>query len=341
MTPRRMHWRDYEAAIYRVILNRFPQAQVKPDQMLPGRFSGIDRQIDVLAKAALMDFETVAVVDCKCYSDNVDVKAVEMVIGLVADVGADIGLIVTTKGYSEAALARAKNEPNVRTHLDIVTVNDLDLGGPSFPVYAFMHYGQTAVAVVSPSGWFVTSNAAPGGYRRYDIDALAIYHDPDHTFEQAYRSRSIGWSHIIADELDEGDVLENYIKFQHDNTMADFPGATILYWEEGIENQVLGRDPWSFRKIVYDHDDYIDITCFKEIAPGYVFYTILMTDAAGSEHDLDRLRQVAANCIPLYAPEVNPRTSHVHWSRVLDESGGFYPDGDDQQADEVGPPAIG
>lgn len=325
-----MNWRDYEAAIYRVVQNRFPDSRVQFDQMIPGRFSDIDRQIDVLATAKLLDFETIAVVDCKCYSENVDVKGVETVIGLAADVGADIGLIVTTQGYSDAALARAKNEPNVRTHLDIVTIDELDLGGAAFPVYAFMHYGQVAAAVVAPSGWFVTSNATPGGYRRYDIDALGIYHDPELTFQEAYDSRSIGWSHIVADEFEEfgvGDFMEGFVEFQHENTMAGFPGAKILYWEEVIDNQALGNVPWSFRKIFYDHDDYIDITCFNEVAPGYLFYTILMTDSSKMDHDLNRLRQVASNCIPLYAPDVDPMTSYLHWSKVLDESSDLYRDG--------------
>ena len=48
-----------------------------------------------------------AVVDCKSYSKRVDVKHVEAAIGMAADVSADIALIVTTVGYSEAALARA------------------------------------------------------------------------------------------------------------------------------------------------------------------------------------------------------------------------------------------
>jgi hypothetical protein len=42
-------------------------------------------------------------VDCKCFTRNVDVKAVEVFIGLVEDVGTDFGLIVTTEGYSPAA----------------------------------------------------------------------------------------------------------------------------------------------------------------------------------------------------------------------------------------------
>ena len=99
-----MNWRDYEDAVYEILRSRFPANEVGSDQMIPGRFSEIERQIDVAGRSTLLGWGMLGIVDCKCYSQRVDVKDVEAVIGMAADVRADIALIVTTVGYSDAAL---------------------------------------------------------------------------------------------------------------------------------------------------------------------------------------------------------------------------------------------
>ena len=323
-----MNWRDYEAAVSRAIRQRFPADRVRADQALDGRFSGVPRQIDVLADKDLVGRSLTAVVDCKCYARNVDVKDVEAVIGLAADVRADVALVVTTRGYSTAARARAENEPNVRAHLSIVTVDDLELGGAAFPVYAVVHHGQTAVGVVAPSGWFVTSNAAPGGGRRYDLAALAVYHAPELTYDQARRQRAFGWTNISWWPDDPDGALDGVLDGQEEDTLRLFPGAEVGHWEEVIDNAVAGPEPWVFRTIVYPGADYIDVTCFRPVGPGYVFYTVLLTTHAGYERDLDRLRQLAASCVPMYAPHVDPSDSDGYWRSVM----GPPPDNDEPSA---------
>ena len=308
-----------------MIESRFPGSHVRADQLLDGRFSGISRQIDVLAENVLMGFTTTAIVDCKCYSRNVDVKDVETVIGMAADVGADIGLIVTTKGFSPAAQARAENEPNVKTHLSIVTVDELELGGGVFPIYALMHHGQAGVGVVAPSGWYITPNVAPGGGRLYDMDALAVYHAPELSYDEAWGQREFGWSHISWHPDPQSSALEEILDIQHAGCVSQDPNATLLYWEEAVDNQVFGRRPWRFRKITYARADYVDLTCFAPIGADYVFYTVLLTTHADVDHDLDRLRQVAANCIPLYALQVNRHNADEYWADLLNAPEGPFP----------------
>jgi hypothetical protein len=67
------------------------------------------RQIDVLVRGRLTDDLTHAtmVVDCKLHKRPITVKHVEAFAGMVDDVGADMGLLVSSAGYTLPARRRA------------------------------------------------------------------------------------------------------------------------------------------------------------------------------------------------------------------------------------------
>lgn len=47
------------------------------------------------------------VVDAKHYKERIDVKDVEQFLGLLRDVSADVAVMISPEGYSEAAINRA------------------------------------------------------------------------------------------------------------------------------------------------------------------------------------------------------------------------------------------
>ncbi len=118
-------WRAYEEQIFERLRSMAgDDAQIEFDVRLPGRFSEVDRQVDIYIRGSFANVGTASmVVDCKCFSRNVDVKNVETVMGLVEDVGADLGLIVTTEGYSPGAKLRAKAARGIT--LDVVPYDEL------------------------------------------------------------------------------------------------------------------------------------------------------------------------------------------------------------------------
>jgi hypothetical protein len=65
-----------------------PDAEVLHDVKLDGRFSNTKRQIDVLVRQRVGQYEMLIVIDCKDYARPLDVKAVEEFHGLCDDVGA-------------------------------------------------------------------------------------------------------------------------------------------------------------------------------------------------------------------------------------------------------------
>lgn len=121
-------WREYESEIYELLRAKAePGALVAFDVQKQGRLSGTNRQIDVWLEGKLAGGvppdQVALAVDCKCWSSTVNVPDVERFIGTLEDVGADIGLLVTTTGFSEAARARAKHARGIQ--LEVLTFEDL------------------------------------------------------------------------------------------------------------------------------------------------------------------------------------------------------------------------
>lgn len=125
-------WRKYERQIHDRLVKMAggEKAEVTFDERLPGRLSGADRQVDVLVRGEFAGGvgEATMAVDCKCFSKKVDVKDVEAFVGLVDDVGTDLGLIVTTEGFTPAAQKRALAKRGVR--VEIVPYDELESWTP-------------------------------------------------------------------------------------------------------------------------------------------------------------------------------------------------------------------
>ncbi len=110
-------------------------------QRLPGRFSGVNRQIDVIVRGTFAGFPDIQtmIVDCKLVRRRLDVTHVEAFAGLLDDVNVTLGLLVTAEGFSEAAKRRAAAIRGMG--LDVVELDELQKWLPRRPVV-----GRTAGA---------------------------------------------------------------------------------------------------------------------------------------------------------------------------------------------------
>src|SRR4051812_23880825 len=118
-------WKDYEREVGEVIVERVGgTASVETDVRLHGHRTGTQRQLDIAVRgtfAGLVDALLVA--DCKAFSRKVHVKDMEAFIGLVRDVGADLGLLITTEGYSRAAEELARRTSGI--HVEVLSLAEL------------------------------------------------------------------------------------------------------------------------------------------------------------------------------------------------------------------------
>lgn len=110
------------------------EAIVERNVHLLGAKSRQDRQIDVLVTGHIFGTgNATMVVDCKRYKKPVDVNTVGAFVALIEDVGADIGLLVTTTGASDAAREYADNTRGIR--LDILPLDTLTAWSPKGTVF--------------------------------------------------------------------------------------------------------------------------------------------------------------------------------------------------------------
>ncbi len=102
-------WKRFEALVAKVQSSFSPDAEVRFNEKVRGRHSGVLRQLDIVVRRNIGQFQIFIVVDCKDYSDPVDVKDIEEFIGLLEDVGANKGAMVAANGFTEAAKTRGGN----------------------------------------------------------------------------------------------------------------------------------------------------------------------------------------------------------------------------------------
>ena len=88
---------ELEILVAKIQKQLAPKAEVLHDVRLDGRLSGTKRQIDVLVRENIGQYEIKIIIDCKDYNTPVDVKGVEEFDGLLRDVGAQKGVLVCPK----------------------------------------------------------------------------------------------------------------------------------------------------------------------------------------------------------------------------------------------------
>jgi len=104
-------WKRYEKQIADLIRERVVgPVKITTDAKITGRLSEVPWQIDMLIEASVSGIADVTIaLDCKCFSKKVDVKDVEAFLNMIQDVGVNMGMLVTTVGFTPAAKRRATN----------------------------------------------------------------------------------------------------------------------------------------------------------------------------------------------------------------------------------------
>jgi hypothetical protein len=103
-------WQEFEAIIGRLQATFNKGATVTRDEKLPGKLSGRLRQIDVCIRIKVGTENVLIIVECKKLNRKADVKAVESFIGVKKDIGAQMGIMISSEGFSKSAYKRAKDE---------------------------------------------------------------------------------------------------------------------------------------------------------------------------------------------------------------------------------------
>jgi hypothetical protein len=105
-----MSWKEFEAIVARLQRTFNKAGTVTCDEKIRGKISGRPRQIDICIRTTIGTENVLIIVECRKLNRKVDVRAVEAFAGVMKDVGAQMGIMVSTAGFSKAAYRRAAGE---------------------------------------------------------------------------------------------------------------------------------------------------------------------------------------------------------------------------------------
>lgn len=300
-----VNWKQYEQEICDEFRLLFPDANILQNQRMHGRAGGM-RQIDVLIRERVAGRTVNIVVDGKCFSRKVDVGVVESFAGLVRDVRADKGVIVTNVGYTDGALKRAQSEQGME--LDILPTDPIEPGKFQSKI-GFPYSDSRGVVLIAPFGWVVD------GKRRYGIDDDGAYRQKAPAFLYQ-RGESIDRA---PDEMGFGEADLMYVQFwtkgkkevfntlkklldkQEDDFLRYPPEIKVeisyvpLFFarKDGAEMHVRkARIERPGLPVVLEYTGFVDF-------PDFIFFVVLLTSEKTALRNVGKLEYVIEKVMPM------------------------------------------
>lgn len=268
-----MDWREYEKTVFDEFTVRYPKSEIAWNVHLPGNLSGVKRQIDILIDATVSGVPFRTVVDAKMYNRAIDVKDVEEFLGLMSDVGAHRGLMVTTIGYSHAALERAHRDL-ADIELDVMSLSEFK---ESQAPIAFPYSGPNTVFLPAPFGWVVDNASAP--------QFSAVLYQRGRTFKEAVRAYE--WAYYNFWRKDVEDTLTTVggvIEMQNANLHVENPGTEITLLD--VPDTV--KYPARIRLAKRPHHPAWEYTGAIEF-PEFIFFIVMFTSPQVANRNLRKL----------------------------------------------------
>lgn len=268
-----MEWKEYEKEVHQECLRVFFDSEVTFNTHIMGRYSEHMRQVDVLVE----DYEgKTLVIDAKHYSKKVDVKTVESFISMLKDLGADLGILVSEKGFTKSAINRAHyGEDNIE--VDILSLNDFK----EFQSTCGIPYsGGNFILTNAPFGWIIDG-------KRTDI-APALLYQRGLSFEEATTNNEWAYLHFY-NKSSEQETIQTVKEQQDRELLASFPRGKIEY--QSIDN-ILIR---TFSTQEYPTEEF---TLFRDYGNFIVFIVLFCPDNV-MKRDKEKMKYVLDNAIPI------------------------------------------
>lgn len=268
-----MNWKEYEKEVLSECHRVFLNSNISYNVHVNGLYSNRMRQIDIMVKE---DDGTVYVVDAKKYDVKIDVKTVESFIGMIKDVGADFGVIVSEKGFTKAAINRAHlGENNIV--VDILSLHELSMfqGGVAIPFA-----GRNGVVINAPFGWIID------GARRNGI--VALLYQRGLSFEEATKNKE--WAYLdFWDKNDTINTMEKLIAFQNNYLLKmDKEGKIDVQLEDVIKTRIFVSRKYPTK----------EITLYRDFH-SFIMFIVLFSPDNTLSRNINKMRYVLLKALPL------------------------------------------
>lgn len=276
-----MNWNDYEIEILKYFKHQFPTADINHNVKIDGRYSKTQRQIDILIEDYVAGNRIRIIVDGKFFSKNIDVKDVEMFIGMLNDCEANKGLLITQEGYSQAAINRAFFDP-IDIELDILNFKELY----SFQgFWGVIHRGKDGAVFPAPFGWVVDATQYAG--------VLATLYQRGLTLIESQTKREWIYANIwVKDDIIKS--LDELLQHQEQDTLKHDSSAKITYLN------TIKRTDFLTKLRVIDTAGYptLEYTGFVEFED-VIFFCVMFTPEELKKKNIRKLETIIQNALPV------------------------------------------
>jgi hypothetical protein len=275
-----MNWKEYENEIYEFFAKTYPDAEISHDSKVIGNYSKVKRQVDILITQYVAGNRILIAVDGKYFNKKIDVKCVESFIGMLEDLGAHKGLLISKEGFSEAALNRAYYGPS-EVELDILSFEDLHQfqGHGALP-----YHGNNGALIPAPFGWVIDASSTSS--------YLASLYPQGSTLEIAMNKSEFMYINFWSRDLD-GDTLDSLLDIQEKEFKENFvePKITFLPTIKRDDARVLLR---SVDVDVYPSSEYTGFIEFES----FIFMCVLFSPENRSRQNIRKLENVLNLALP-------------------------------------------
>jgi len=169
---------DYERFVYEKFRRLFPDAQVTLNDKIPGKQSGLLREIDISIKMTVGDTEIVYIVQCKDRGKRpADILVLGEFSSVIKDVDATKGFLICTSGFAKSNYKYART-----LGIELLTVEDIESGKWHADIKVPLIYIKKIVnyfldASIIPNEKLVAKNQTQAIPVNLDIDVTSISYD--------------------------------------------------------------------------------------------------------------------------------------------------------------------
>jgi hypothetical protein len=275
------NWKEYEQEIAEYFRSEYPAAKITPNAHLLGRFSKIERQIDLLVEEQATDFAFRIAVDAKHYTDRIDVKDVEQFLGLLHDVNVDVGVMICPEGYSQAAINRVHYDDS-RLELDILNFRELKL----FQGFGAIPYeGNAGVLMPAPFGWVIDARSSPG--------FTACLYQRGISLEDAMGANE--WMYVKFSKRDEKCCDLGILLQIQESYMIEKPDAKIGFLDPVRRPDGARTLIRLYETTAYPSPEYTGFVEFEK----FIFFCVLFSPVELRDKNLRKLRYILRKVLPL------------------------------------------
>ncbi len=276
-----MNWKDYEKEVHAYYLRMYPNAHITHNARIVGRYSGKKRQIDILIEDDVADYPIKIVIDTKYRSRKIDVGCVESFISMIKDVEANRGVMIASKGYSEAAIQRAYKDSR-SIELDILNFDELlkNQGRCGIP-----YSGKRSIFLHAPMGWVVDNSKLGFG--------LACLYQRGLSIETAMKNKEFGYLNFWHKDKDAQSIFE-LAEMQNEGMRNHYTNLCI--GETRAPKRDDQRDTY-IRVASSDELPFLEVTGFIDCDDFIVFF-VLFTRKEFKDKNMRKLKCILKYSMP-------------------------------------------